>query len=44
LAQDALLYRAGLLMVVRPPTENQESLRDLSRCREDAKEDPDQPD
>lgn len=33
------LYRAGELTVVHPPTEAQESVRDLVRCREDARED-----
>lgn len=33
------LLRAGLLTAVHPPTEEEESLRDLCRCREDAKED-----
>ena len=35
----AELYRAGLLTVVRPPTPEEEAVRDLCRCREDAKED-----
>ena len=35
----AELFRAGMLTEVRPPTSEYESLRDLSRCREDAKED-----
>lgn len=34
-----LLYRAGLLTVVRPPTVEEEAARDLFRCREAAKED-----
>ena len=33
------LFRAGLLTEVHPPTEAEESVRDLCRCREDAKED-----
>jgi transposase len=32
----AELLRAGLLVEVHPPSEEQESVRDLSRCREDA--------
>lgn len=36
LAQHA---RAGLLTVVQPPTSQQEAVRDLVRCREDARED-----
>lgn len=32
----AELFRAGLLTEVAPPTEGEESLRDLCRCREDA--------
>lgn len=35
----AEMLRAGLLTVVRPPTEQEESVRDLCRCREDAKHD-----
>ncbi|GAC1424592.1 MAG: IS110 family transposase [Acidobacteriaceae bacterium] len=35
----AELFRAGLLTEVRPPTEEEESARDLCRCREDAIED-----
>lgn len=35
----AELFRAGLLTEVHPPTEGEESVRDLCRCREDAKED-----
>jgi transposase len=35
----AHLFRAGLLTEVHPPTSGDESIRDLSRCREDAKED-----
>ena len=35
----AELLRAELLTVVRPPTEAEESVRDLCRCREDAKHD-----
>jgi transposase len=31
------LLRAGLLTEVRPPTEAEEALRDLCRCREDAR-------
>jgi len=33
------LYRAGELTVVRAPTEQEEAVRDLVRCREDAKAD-----
>lgn len=33
------LLRAGLLTEVRAPTPEEESIRDLTRCREDAKED-----
>lgn len=33
------LFRAGLLTEVHPPTGGEEAVRDLSRCREDAKED-----
>ena len=33
------LFRAGLLTEVHPPTPGEEALRDLSRCREDAKGD-----
>jgi transposase len=33
------LLRAGLLTEVHPPTPEEEALRDLCRCREDAKED-----
>lgn len=33
------LLRADLLTVVRPPTEEEEAVRDLCRCREDAKHD-----
>ena len=33
------LYQAGLLTVVRMPNEAQESVRDLSRCREDLRQD-----
>lgn len=33
------LFRAGLLTEVHPPTEGEEAIRDLCRCREDAKED-----
>jgi transposase len=33
------LLRAGLLTEVRPPTEAEEALRDLCRCREDARVD-----
>ncbi len=33
------LLRAGLLTVVRAPTEKEEAVRDLCRCREDAKHD-----
>lgn len=33
------LFRAGLLTEVHPPTPGEEAVRDLSRCREDAKED-----
>ena len=35
----AFLFRAGLLTEVHPPTAGEESVRDLSRCREDAKAD-----
>ncbi len=35
----AELFRAGLLTEVTPPTEGEESVRDLCRCREDAKAD-----
>lgn len=35
----ARLYRAGELTVVHPPSEEEEALRDLMRCREDAKAD-----
>jgi transposase len=35
----ASLFRAGLLTEVHPPTLGEEAIRDLSRCREDAKED-----
>jgi transposase len=35
----AQLLRAGLLTEVRPPTEKEESARDLVRCREDVLED-----
>jgi transposase len=35
----ASLLRAGLLTEVHPPTPGEEAVRDLSRCREDAKED-----
>ena len=35
----ASLFRAGLLTEVHPPTAAEEAVRDLSRCREDAKED-----
>lgn len=35
----AEMLRAELLTVVRPPTEAEESVRDLCRCREDAKHD-----
>jgi transposase len=34
-----LLFRAGELTEVHPPTEAQEAVRDLVRCREDAKQD-----
>jgi transposase len=33
------LYRAGMLTVVRPPTEEEEAARDLYRCREAARDD-----
>jgi transposase len=33
------LFRAGELTEVHPPTEQEEAVRDLMRCREDAKED-----
>lgn len=32
-------YRSGELTVVHPPTEAEEAVRDLMRCREDARED-----
>jgi transposase len=35
----AELLKAGLLTEVHPPTEEEEALRDLSRCREDARAD-----
>lgn len=35
----AELLRAGLLTPVHPPTEEEEAVRDLSRCREDAQKD-----
>lgn len=35
----AEMLRAGLLTAVHPPTEDEESVRDLSRCREDAQKD-----
>lgn len=35
----AELQRANLLTMVHPPTVDDESVRDLSRCREDARED-----
>lgn len=35
----AELLRAGLLTEVHPPSEAEESVRDLCRCREDAKQD-----
>ena len=35
----AFLLRAGLLTEVHPPTAAEEAIRDLSRCREDARED-----
>jgi transposase len=35
----AELFRAGLLTEVRPPTTDEEAVRDLFRCREDAKTD-----
>jgi transposase len=35
----AVQLRAGLLTAVCPPTPEQEALRDLCRCREDARED-----
>jgi transposase len=34
-----VLLRAGLLTEVSPPTSEEEAVRDLCRCREDAKED-----
>jgi len=34
----ARLLRAGLLTEVHPPTEEQEALRDLCRCREDVRD------
>jgi transposase len=33
------MYRAGMLTVVCPPTEEEESVRDLCRCREAAQQD-----
>lgn len=33
------LFRAGLLTEVHPPSESEEALRDLFRCREDARQD-----
>jgi|JI8StandDraft_1071087.scaffolds.fasta_scaffold83014_2 transposase len=35
----AQLLKAGLLTAVQPPSEEQEAVRDLCRCREDARED-----
>jgi transposase len=35
----AELLRAGLLTAVHPPTEDEEAVRDLCRCREDAQQD-----
>ncbi len=35
----AEMLRAGLLTPVHPPTEDEEAVRDLSRCREDAQKD-----
>lgn len=35
----AELLRAGMLVEVRPPSEDEESVRDLWRCREDAQQD-----
>ena len=35
----AELLRGGLLTAVHPPTEDEESVRDLCRCREDAQQD-----
>jgi transposase len=35
----AELHRAGLLTEVHPPSESEEALRDLFRCREDAQQD-----
>ena len=35
----AELLRAGLLTPVHPPTEDEEAVRDLCRCREDAQQD-----
>lgn len=35
----AELFRANLLTEVQPPTKEEEAIRDLCRCREDAKED-----
>ena len=37
--QLALLYRAGALTPIHVPTEMQEAVRDLLRCREDAQQD-----
>jgi transposase len=35
----AELFRAGLLTAVRPPSEEEEAVRDLCRCRDDARVD-----
>ena len=35
----AELLRAGTFVEVRPPTEDEEAVRDLWRCREDAQQD-----
>jgi transposase len=35
----AMMLRAGLLTEVHPPTEEEEAVRDLCRCREDIRED-----
>ena len=37
--QLAVLYRAGALTVIHVPTEHEEAVRDLLRCREDAQTD-----
>lgn len=37
--KQVFLLQAGMLTEVHPPTEDEESIRDVCRCREDAKED-----